>query len=165
MDNRTKFFILLALLFVGMKFIYTKLTVDELAFILAPVHLIVELVTGTNGTFVPGQGYLFSSLNIVIDRSCSGFNLWIISFVVIGFLAIKHGLTNSHRLLGILGAIGGSLVFTIAVNSARILLLIKLGDLAQIAWLHEGVGVLINLTFLILIYILLTKKITHEKLV
>ena len=158
-----KFFMLLAIFFVGMKYINTQLTINELKFLISPVQFIISLFTKTKSSFIDNQGYYFNELNIVIDRSCAGFNLWIISYLCLGLLSIKHGKSTKKKVIGLGIALVSSYVFTILANSSRILLLIVLQDFAKIDWLHEGVGVITNLTFLMITYILTDLLLTKNQ--
>ncbi len=163
-----KYFVLLAIVFVTTKYVYTLLTVDELTFLIAPVQLIVGLFTKTKGEFIVGYGYYFSYLNIVIERSCAGFNLWIISFICLSILVLKHRVKPYQKLTGFALAVIISYLLTLLANTSRILILINLKAFAKISWIHEGVGVFSNLTLLAVSYItldiILTKNKTHEKL-
>ena len=156
-------YVLLAIIFVSIKFLYTQLTVNDLTFIIGPVRLIITLFTKAQSTFLHNQGYYFAELKIIIDRSCSGFTLWIISFLSMSLLSIKHAISTKARLVGFGIAIILSYLFTILANSSRILTLILLQDLAKINWIHEGTGVLINLTFLIITYMSLDITLTRKQ--
>jgi len=44
-------------------------------------------------------GYFHSKLNIVIEKSCSGFNFWILCFMVFAYLGLKYFDKPLHKIL------------------------------------------------------------------
>lgn len=147
---------------------------DQPDFILAPVTRVVELLTGENATYIENRGYLLAGLNIVINKSCSGFNFMCITFGLICFVISGYPPRRKHSLyLLLLPTLICAYLFTLAVNTSRILLAVQINFRVQQwgfpipDWLHLAEGVFVYLFFLILIYIitnsLFTKIISHEK--
>ena len=142
--------------FVVLKFVHTTLETEDLIFLLAPVNFLVELFTGTSSNWITDQGYFYSSLNIVINKSCSGFNFWLLCFLTLSFLLLAYTKTRNTKTASLFVSFIGAFFLTILVNSCRIYLLILLESL-NLKWtqnpvIHEAVGVVTYLTFLIFIY-------------
>jgi exosortase K len=174
MKKETIYYILICLLFVGCKVMYTFSSVDNLNFLLAPINSIIELLTNQQAQYIVTQGYYYENLNIIINKDCSGLNFWILCFTMISFQFINQNKKGENRLkvLGILVFV--SYLFTILVNASRILVSIMLSEKYPSAhskhkWVHEAEGIFIYLSFLILLYysihFLITKSVKpNEKL-
>jgi len=93
---------------------------------------------------------------------------------MLSFLLISKLPKNTHKLFAIPVALLFSLALTILINSSRIIisLLIQNQQIpfldAHAATVHEVIGIVVNITFLILIYYLTEKKLNakvhYEKL-
>lgn len=161
------YFLVIALV-VLLKLIYPYLDAGQLTFLLKPTSQIIELLFNTNPIFETNTGYYHPELNIEIDRSCSGFNFWMIVFLMITFLLLKHINEERKRLLTIPGLLIVTYFMTILVNSSRIVISLIIHNKTdslfhfQPNWLHEAIGSFVYLFFLISIYlgttILITKK-------
>ena len=157
--------ILFALLKVG--FIYAE--TDDLLFLLKPINVVVGLLTGSDSVFVIGKGYFYGHLNIVIDKSCGGFNFWFLSFLLLTILSLRHIEGKFHKLMIIPLALLGSYIFSIGVTSSRIFVSIIIQNYTN-SYLekyqhivHESIGIMTNLSFLMLAYFLIDKLFTFHK--
>jgi exosortase K len=156
-------------LFILLKFGYTLADNNQLIFLLKPTVKIVELLTGLRSVYIFDKGYYLDSLNILIEKSCSGFNFMLLCFCMLTFLFLKYADKTIFKILSIPFALITSYILTIFVNSSRIFVSIItqqqannfLPDRPHLI-LHEIVGVITNLTFLILIYIVLEKILTNK---
>ncbi|MDA3885531.1 MAG: exosortase K [Candidatus Delongbacteria bacterium] len=147
---------------------------DSLIFLLKPIDKLVGLLTGSNSVYITETGYFHNQLNIFIDKSCAGFNFWIISFLMLTFLGLKNSDNNLKKLLTIPLAITGAYFLTILVNTSRIFASIVIQNQTsgffenQQHIIHEAIGIVTNLSFLILVYFfidkILTKRIYNAKL-
>lgn len=138
--------------------------IDSLRFMISPVDRVICLITDTNSVFESDIGYYNESLNIIINKSCSGFNFMLICFVMISVHFAKNIKKEDIRKWLLPGLLPISYIITIFVNSSRILLAIQLTRFnvikrLDIPWLHQGVGIFVYLSFLILIYMVVDKKI------
>jgi len=158
MKNNAPYLTLIFLLFVALKFWYTQATTESLLFFLKPVDKIVELAVDSPSQFLPQKGYFHEDLNIVIDRSCSGFNFWLICFVMLGSSAMKFFLRPRQKIAAIFALLVFSYFFTIFVNAWRIWISVKMQKVwASIfmtppAQIHQVEGTMIYLASLILVY-------------
>ena len=156
-------------LFILLKFGYTVADNDNLIFLLKPTNKIVELLTGSHSVYFSDKGFYHDNLNILIEKSCSGFNFLILCFCMLTFLFLKYVNKTNLKSLTILLALVVSYLLTIFVNSSRIFVSIIMQQQADNFLpnrphliLHETVGVITNLTFLILIYIVSEKFLTNK---
>lgn len=148
--------------FALLKFWFRSATQHDLLFLLFPVQKMVGLVLGSVSVFDAVEGFVFPELALIIDKSCAGFQLWLIYMGLWVFAGFQYIYNIPGRLAVLLLASVGGYVCTIFTNIARILTAFSLNDLAKQytpaldeGLLHEGIGVFINLCFLILTYLAL----------
>ena len=161
-------------IFILFKFGFTYAVNDNLTFLLKPTDKLVGLLTGSNSVYISDKGYFYNQLNIVIDKSCAGFNFWVLSFLMLTFLGLKYFDSNIIKLLTIFLSLIGAYLLTVFVNTSRIFASIviqnQMSDFLanQKHIIHETIGIVTNLTFLILTYFIidriLIKKIHNAKL-
>jgi exosortase K len=156
-------------LFVLLKFGFTVANNDDLIFLLKPTDKLVGLLTGSHSVYLADNGYFHANLNIFIDKSCSGFNFWVLGFLTFTYLTVKYFDKHFHKILTIPFALIGAYLLTIFVNSSRIFASIIVQTQAknyfvnQQHLIHEAIGIITNLTFLILAYILIEKLLIHKR--
>lgn len=159
MTEQKKILVVL-LLFTLLKIIFRSMNNDDLQFLLYPTNLGIELATNSTAIYLPNSGYLHQSLNIVIDKSCSGFNFFLISFLLsaYGFNRIK----GLKFVLVILLAFVSAYLLAIFANISRILcyLVLLSENIPQRIdpeniWLHRAEGILVYLSFLIIFFLIL----------
>lgn len=155
--------------FILLKFGFTLADNNDLAFLLKPTDKLVGLLTGSDSIYLSDSGYFHEHLNIIIDKSCSGFNFWILSFLLFTYLSVKHFDKTLSKILTIPTALFGAFLLTIFVNTSRIFASIVVQTqtksilLNQQHIVHEAIGIITNLTFLILAYILIEKLLIHKR--
>ncbi len=155
-------------LFVLLKFWFSTLQTDELLFLLAPISKILELSTGELSVYSSEHGFYYDRFNIVIDKSCSGYNYLLICFMVFYFQTVGHVKSTRCKILLVPVSLMLSYVLTIFVNSSRILVLLvsqdKISSLLHLDLriVHEAIGVVTYLLFLIISY-LATEKILNKQ--
>ena len=156
-------------LFILLKFGYTLADNDSLILLLKPTDKIVGLLTGSHSVYFSDKGYYHDNLNILIEKSCSGFNFLLLCFCMLTFLFLKYANKTIFKFLSIPVALITSYFLTIFVNASRIFASIIMQQQANNIFsdrphliLHEIVGVITNLTFLILIYIVSEKFLTNK---
>jgi exosortase K len=154
-------------LFILLKYVFTFSTNDSLAFLLKPTDILISLLTGTKSIYISDKGYYYNSLNITIDKSCSGFNFWLLCFLMLTFLMMKYFTSHSKKMMTVLLALVSSYLFTIFVNTSRIFasIIMKAQGLTfsstHHSILHEAIGIITNVTFLILAYYI-TERILNK---
>ncbi len=146
--------LVIAFLFITMKLIFLIVDDPFFLFLIYPVKVMLELQSSVKGVLVDGSSYYFSELNIIIDRSCSGANFLIISFLMILYYAQLHLQKNRLKLLALPVSLVGAYLFTLLVNTSRIFISLYLNQtfLGNIHWLHEVEGAFIYLSFFIILF-------------
>ena len=148
----------------GLKFCYSIACNDDLIWLLWPTDKIVSLITGSFSDYFPETGFHHFDLNILIEKSCSGFNFGLLCFCMLSFLLVTHAPKNRQKNLSFPANLILSYVLTVFVNASRIVVSITaqnhgmrfLPNLSK-ALLHQIVGVSTHLVFLVLIYLLAEK--------
>jgi exosortase K len=136
------------------KALYANTTNDTLVFILNPLSSVVSLVTDSSFSYSNDIGFYFKNLNIAIDKSCSGINFWLISFVAFSILILKVCKSHLQKTLSIPLMLIATFVLTLFANTSRILTAIFISKQTTFdyPWLHQAQGVFIYLSLLILVY-------------
>ena len=142
---------------------------DDLTFLLEPTDRLVGWLTGSHSVYLEDNGFYYDRPNILIDKSCSGFNFGILCFLVFTYLAVKHLGKPLYKILAIPGALLFAYALTIFVNTSRIFASVMVQAQTKILFasqqhlIHESIGVITNLTFLVLTYYLIEKFLIHRK--
>jgi len=163
------FYLAIIGLFILFKFLYRSADNNLLLFLLKPTSQIVSFLTGSSYVYSADSGFYYNSLNIIIEKSCSGFNFLLISFCATAFLFIKHTDNLIFKLIAIPTSLIVAHLLTILVNSARIFASIIVQQQANIFLpsrphliIHEIIGVTTNLSFLIVFYYVLEKLLANK---
>lgn len=165
--NRLPAFVLPALLLLaafGLKWWYRTATIEELGFVLRPVVTLVGLVTGESWTFSSEEGYFFPTLHVLVDRSCSGVNFFVITSATFAFIVLKNANGGCARPLFALVAAIAAYALTILANTGRILVMIRLDHLQlhPSPRVHEAIGAFFFLFALLLATLALDRSITRQ---
>ncbi len=157
-------------LFILLKFGFKFADNNDLIFLIKPTDKLVGLFTGSHSVFLSDRGYFHEYLNIIIDKSCSGFNFWVLCFLLIIYQTVKYFDKTLSKILTIPAALIGAYILTILINTSRIIASIIVQEQAihflperPHLILHEAVGIVINLTFLVLTYLLIEKLFIHKR--
>jgi len=156
-------------IFILLKFGFTKADNNDLIFLLKPTDKLVGLLTGSHSVYFSDSGYYHELLNILIDKSCSGFNFWVLCFLIFTYLTVKYFNKSLFKILTIPVALIGAYLMTIFVNTSRIFASIVVQTQTKNIFmnhqhiLHEAIGIITNLTFLILAYILIEKILIYKQ--
>jgi exosortase K len=159
--------ILLACLLLGaafaLKWWYRTAALDDLGFVLKPVTALLGLLTGEPYSRIQDTGYLFPGLGILIDRSCSGVNFFVITTATFAFIVLKNINGGCARPLLALLSMAGAYALTILTNTGRILLMVRLEhvQLHLAPRAHEAVGAFFFLAALLLASLLLDHLLHH----
>ena len=168
-NKNTPYYLTAVGLFILLKFGYTLAENNDLTFLIKPTDKLVGLLTGSDSVYLSESGYYHEHLNIIIDKSCSGFNFCILCFLLYTYLAVRHFDKTLNKILTIPIALIGAYLLTIFVNTSRIFVSIVVQSQTKSVFLnhqhiiHEAIGITTNLTFLILAYVLIEKKLTHKR--
>ncbi len=156
-------------LFVLLKFVFTLTDTDDLIFLIKPTDRIIGLLTGAQSLYLKGTGYYYEQLDVVIEKSCSGFNFLLLCFLSLVFASVKYFQTTMHKIIAIFCALSGAYFFTILANSSRIYasLIIHHQSIGFIqnnqSIIHQVVGIINNLFYLILIFLIVEKLLKHRQ--
>ena len=161
---QTLWFFFIGTLCLVMKAWHMGSTHENLLFMLGPLNFLLEISHASQGFFDPEIGYQHPALNIVIDKSCSGFNFWIISFAAISSLKLKSGQVPFPGALGIMCFMLLSYLITLLANYSRITVAIQSLHLADRLpwlgsdWFHQASGSFTYLCCLLLAYFFLDQR-------
>ncbi len=152
-----------------MKFWYKWSVNDDLLFILKPIDKMVRVYTNTTSVYKNDSGFYNEKLNIIIDKSCSGFNFWILSFFLFSFLIFKFLQNPFYKITSIPFILICTYIFGVFVNTSRIISSISIEKtFLHLPYLHQSIGIINNLIFLILTYYFIeyyfNKHTNYEKL-
>ncbi|EDM44776.1 hypothetical protein SCB49_14430 [unidentified eubacterium SCB49] len=156
-------------IFSCLKFSFTLANNNNLQFLLKPTNKLVGFLTNSHSVFFSNKGYYFENLNILIDKHCSGFNFWVLSFLIFSYLLLKYFNKRIYKIATIPLALTTAYLLTLFVNTSRIFVAIIIQDytkntvLEQQDVLHEIIGVITNLTFLMLTYLLVEKLLIFKQ--
>lgn len=157
-NKKWPFYLTVLVTFLILKYSFTLADNENLFFLLWPTNKIVIYFTSSPSQFINEKGYFFENLNIIIDKSCSGYNFWLILFLMISSLVPKYLKTNYSKLIVLPGLLLISYMITVFVNSSRIVFSILLQNLLpdnfenQYTWLHQTEGTFVYLLYLLIIY-------------
>ena len=98
MNKNTIYYFIIALLFICFKYLHSIADNSHLAFMLNPISIAIEQMTGSSPIFIPDKGFFYPSINILIDKSCSGFNFWMLCFTLFSFHLIQNRKSNPNFL-------------------------------------------------------------------
>ena len=163
MNKNIPYYLAAAVLFIMLKFAFAAAGNEDLVFLLGPVDKLAGWLTGSRSAFFPELGFYHEALNVRIDKSCSGFNFLVLCFMCFSYLTVKYFEKPLHKILAIGASLGGSYLLTIFVNTSRIFVSIVVQNQSVNIFsyhrhlVHETVGIIINLSFLVLAYYLTEK--------
>lgn len=159
---------LLSLLFF-LKLLYTQTSVEDLLCIIYPVQRAIAFFTGETSQFIADNGYYFQELDIIIDKSCSGFNYFLICLSIFGLISINNTRSIKKNFLLFGTTVILAYVQTIFVNSFRIISTIYLQSSIESflalnsKLIHTSIGISINISFLIITYLITLKFLKKSK--
>ncbi|SBW05187.1 exosortase K [uncultured Dysgonomonas sp.] len=173
MKNEISLSILCFCIFAGLKLAYPHLETDNIRFLLSPTNKAIELISGSDAIYNNASGYFYPQMNMVINKSCSGFNFLLISFLMIAFVFIKTSIIKGGLVIPISFLL--AYMITLIANISRItgyMLIMNTGFYSASGLpdklIHQAEGIFVYLSFLIFGYLLLNQIINkiqrnHEK--
>ncbi|MFA0963804.1 exosortase K [Roseivirga sp. BDSF3-8] len=148
------------LIFLGLKLLFRQADTAFFQFLLAPVNFLVCLLSDSNSVYMPEQGYYHAFYGFMIDKSCSGYNLMLLCYLMLTYLLLRYTKRAHWVLTAVPITLALAYVFTILVNASRILMsmtfepaMVRRVALDEVI-LHEGMGIATHITFLVLLYII-----------
>ena len=168
------FYAIVIVVFLLLKHIYTLIDTEQVKFLLFPVNQFLQILTGVSSMNLTNEGYYFEKISIVLNKSCCGFNLLLICFLMLSFLFLKYSKMVKQQILVIPASLIIAYLLTIVINTCRIYVSIILQQPFSSAldihsnMIHEVIGIINNVFFLTLTYYmtekLLQKKFNHAEL-
>lgn len=163
-DYQLNILYLLILIFAfAVKYHYSIATSDDLEWILKPTSRLVGLILNKPFIKESCSGYVNWECNIIIAKSCAGINFFITAFCMNTFIPLKSINTLLKKIIFIFQQIVIVYIFTILVNTIRIIFSIYLlnADIYS-GWLtktevHKFTGIIIFFSSLCLLHIFSTK--------
>ena len=145
------------LLFVILKFLHSFASNDVITLLTKPTSAIITLITNTSSVYNSNTGFYIEKLNIVIDKSCSGFNFWILCFILCFYILLKSMRTTAFKVLLFPISLIIAYLVTLFVNTSRILISLFIEHKTNLhyKWLHQAEGIFIYLSFLILFFFII----------
>ena len=134
----------------GLKLAYSRASAADLGWILVPPARAVGWLRGEGLTLSPGAGWVAPDGSYYIAPACAGVNFLILALTV-SVLGFAHRLRSPWARLGWwLASAAGAYLFTIVVNTLRIVAAVELYRLGPVAGLtpeaaHRLLGILIYL--------------------
>jgi len=142
----------------GLKLFYSKAASGDLEWILAPTAWWIKILTGIAFEKVENLGYINHQFRFIIAPVCAGMQFLVIAFTTV-FYSFAHRLGTKRRAFyWIVFSLGFSYLFTIFVNSFRIILSLHLlnlhigGELMTAERLHMLTGTAIYFISLLILY-------------
>jgi exosortase K len=160
MIENTGYYLTAAGIFVLLKICFKFAGCGDLAFLLKPVDKLTGLLAGSHSVFIEDTGFFHEKLNIVIGKYCSGFNFWVLCFLVFAWLAVKYFNKPLQKILNIPIALIFAYLLTIFVNTSRIIASVVVQNQVKKylpvshSIIHEAIGIITELSFLVLAYCL-----------
>ena len=152
------FYLAIAGIFIVSKLVFSQVSTDDMRYFLLPLDGLLALATNSGSLYLPAQGFYHAQLNILIDKSCSGFNFFVLCFAMLAFLSVRHFAGGRQRVIAMVTCLGLAYALAMFVNGARILasvLLQRIGNplgYQHTELTHQMEGTFIYLFFLIVIY-------------
>ncbi len=155
--NKLPYYILAGLLFLTLKWLFKTATTEDLLFLLGPSNKVVSIFTGQSFIYQIEEGFYYQELNIIIGKSCAGFNFFLLSMLMYSYSTISVLKPKKSGILIIPVAFLLAYPLTIFANASRILGAIFIQQKLDLHydWLHEAEGVFVYLFFLIAFHLVL----------
>lgn len=144
-----------------LKLLYPLADTNDVRMFVRPTAEIVSVATNESFTH-DARGFYFPELNVLIDKSCSGFNFFVIALCVFVSIVPYHHLSRRQCVALFPVLIVFTYSMTICVNTSRIvvaLFILKLEPLMPWItqpWVHEAEGALVYLFSLLGAYLIIT---------
>jgi exosortase K len=144
-------------LWLFLRYAWASATIADLGVLLYPTDKMVGWWTGVPSVYSEELGYVRSTMQTTIDKSCSGFSLWSLAFLMLCWLVAsspKIALWTRFSLMAMATVV--AYVFTICINSAGMICYMSIrpliGNYMPAHTVHVGVGIFVHLFFLMLLY-------------
>jgi len=168
-DKNMPYYLTATIIFILLKLAFSAAGNDDMVFLLAPTDKLAGWLTGSQSIFLPEFGYYHETLNVLIDKSCSGFNFLVLCFMCFSYLTIKYFDKPLRKVLAFPVSLGGAYLLTVFANTSRIFVSIVVQNQTKNVFpyqqhlVHSAVGIISNLSFLVLAYYLTEKFLERRR--
>ncbi len=146
-----------------LRFLYSYTDNESLSFLLLPTVLGISILSGYPAYTTPDHAFHFSHFNVLIERSCSGYNFWLCAYLVACLACIpylKASKIKSYLYLFCLLFVAYGLTIWANVSRIQCAILARQHLQHQLDWLspealHQFVGAFCYLFLLALFYAVL----------
>ncbi|MCI8660586.1 MAG: exosortase K [Lachnospiraceae bacterium] len=108
-------------LLIGGKYFYKEASCDQLLWILTPTTCLVQWLSGISFAYIPQVGYVNHVYQFIIAASCSGVQFMMIASAMLFFSFLPQIKTWGRGFLWLGVTVAVSYIYTVLVNSGRIL--------------------------------------------
>ncbi len=164
-------YILILMFVFAIKYHYSIATSDDLEWILKPTSRLVGLILNKPFIKESCSGYVNWECNIIIAKSCAGINFFITAFCMNTFIPLKSTNILLKKIQFIIKQIIIVYIFTILVNTIRIIISIYIlkADIYS-GWLtktevHKFTGIIIFFTSLCFLHIISIKVFQKRRMI
>ena len=167
-NKNIPYYLAAAGLFILLKVGYTFAGNNDLIFLLKPTDKLVGLLIGSQSVYLADDGFFHEKINVVIEKSCSGFNFWVLCFLLFAYLGLKYVDKHLHKTLIMPTALLCAYALTIFANASRIATSIVVQNQTSGIFpdrqplIHEIVGITTYFSLLVLAYFLIEKYLKHK---
>ena len=168
MNKNIAYYLTAVGLFVLLKAGFTFAGNNDLIFLLKPTDKFVGLWMSSQSVYLAECGFFHENMNIVIDKSCSGFNFWVLCFLLFAYLGLKYVDKHLYKILTIPTALLCAYWLTVFANASRIVASIAVRNQTigifpdRQPLIHEIVGITTYFSFLVLTYYLIETIFKHK---
>jgi len=152
------FYAMGTLIALGLKYYYSRASIEDLDWILVPTLRFVELLSGIHFERELNAGFINHAHRMIIVPSCAGINFLTIAFSTLFFSTVYRIQGNALKLLWLGLSLELAYFLTLGVNALRIVIAIHLneanlyGGWITQARIHRIEGTLIYFFFLSMVY-------------
>ena len=154
--NQIVYLVIGLMIFIVLKLLFKYSSSEDVNILLRPTNFLFSLMQNSEWQYSSTNDYYYPEFNIVINKSCSGGNFFLICFLTFLFTCLD--LIRSTRVVVgyIIAILIGSFVLAVISNVSRIIILLKLNQfgIAKDGWSHEAVGGFIYLVLLVISFLI-----------
>ena len=143
------------MMFISLKLVYKFGDNDFVYALLYPTNYLFSLIEDSTWQYSSDVGFYHQQLHVIIDKSCSGGNFFILCLCLIYFGGLnKIKSFQSLVVLILLSSVIGY-IYTILVNVSRISIISTLNEfnIGINGWTHEAIGSFVYLSALMALYL------------
>lgn len=147
----------------------SKLSYESVLFLIKPVAYVVGFILGSNCVNIADEGFFLPQLEILIDKSCSGYNFWSVCIFILTYLCFTKIAKLQIKCFAFLLLLPITYLLTLFVNTIRIISCISTAKLGLMfsenyqGIIHEVTGLANTVVFLLLFYFAFGKIINYSK--